>query len=211
VSDVPGTTRDYIEEMTIMEDMPIVCIDTAGIRDSNDVIEIEGIKLAESLIQRCHAVIILNDATEGITHSQPLHDRIQIQYPMVQMIAVQNKIDAVSAEEQAYMRSASMSNMLYISTKTQEGIAMLQTMIAGYARADSSRVSDSLINARHAQLLRQIVSALEKAERALDTAPSNEFIAIDVREALRCIGEMTGEVWNEDVLNHIFSRFCIGK
>ena len=215
VSDIPGTTRDYIEEMTMMEEMPIVCIDTAGIRDSTDVIEIEGIKIAESLLQRCHAVIILNDTTEGIHHSDPLVHRIQLQYPQVQMIHVQNKLDALAPSEQEQIRQTATHSapipILTISTKTHEGIASLQTMIAEYARQDSQRVHDSLINERHAQLLRQIATSLEKADHALDTAPSNEFIAIDVREALRFIGEMTGEVWNEDVLNHIFSRFCIGK
>ncbi len=211
VSDVPGTTRDYIEEMTMMEDMPIVCIDTAGIRASEDMIEIEGIKLAESLIQRCHAVVVLNDCLEGVQHSQPLYDRIREQYPHVQMIAVQNKIDALSHDEQKQLKAEHSEEMLFLSTKNNEGVAQLQARIAGLARADSSRVSDSLINQRHAQLLHQIVSALQKADNALDTAPSNEFIAIDVREALRLIGEMTGEVWNEDILNHIFSRFCIGK
>jgi len=210
VSDIPGTTRDYIEECITLGGLAVKLVDTAGFRSSQDVIEIEGINLAESLLEQCNMIVVLNDITLGERHSEPLLHRLRSAFPQAECVLVQNKIDAHVPESLPFPPS-SQAPTLRISAVSGTGIEELKDYIRQQAQRDTALVGDALINARQAALLRQASASMQAAMDAVRANASNEFIALDLREALKRIGEITGAVWNEDILNSIFSKFCIGK
>lgn len=197
VSEIEGTTRDYIEEFIYLENIPAKIIDTAGIRESDDVIEIQGIKLVESVLAKADVILVLNDIVNGANNSDQLFSEIRSKYE--QVILVQNKADLTDNPQKA------------ISAKTGEGISELKKQLYDIAYNSTKRTSDALINSRHKDLLERTVRDLDKALESLDLEMDNEIIAIDIRSAVKTIGEITGEAWNEEVLDHIFSGFCIGK
>jgi tRNA modification GTPase len=205
VSHIPGTTRDYIEETLFLDGLSVKIIDTAGIRETDDVIEIEGIKLVESVLGQSNMIIILNDISISQENSDNLKQQISVKYPESEVILVHNKIDSANIE------TTNSENIFHISAKKSIGIEELKTFITEKAKQSTERVKDILINQRHVTLLNQVVSELENANFAINSGLDNTAVAIDIRRATKAIGEITGEIWSEDVLNNIFSRFCIGK
>lgn len=209
VSATPGTTRDYIEEQIVLDGITFNIFDTAGFRSSEDQIEVEGIQLAQSLLQQCNLVLVLNDVVLGGEHSDALLHRLREEFPDSSFALVQNKTDVQDTGEE--IQNSGPVPIFGISALTGAGLDQLKQFMVSCASRDMKHTGNGLINARHVHLLQQAAASLEAALAAVDSAPSNEFIAIDVREALRRIGEVTGDSWSEDVLDHVFSRFCIGK
>lgn len=205
VSATPGTTRDYIEEMLHLDSAAVRLVDTAGFRESDDKIEVEGIELAVELLRQCHLILVLNDISEGKNHSAPLLASLRAQFGDADVELVQTKIDTVSTVE------ASNDRLLQLSSQTGAGIRELKQFLATKATSASGAMQDTLINARQAALLTQAAESLAKAREAALAGESNEFTAIDLRTALKNIGEITGAVWNDDILNAVFAKFCIGK
>jgi tRNA modification GTPase len=204
VSATPGTTRDYIEEVIHWEGAAIRLIDTAGIRESQDTIEIQGIALAAELLQECHLILVLNDLSEGEHHSNPLLHSLQAKFPEAEFALVQSKTDLVP---NYIANDAALS----ISVQNGNGINHLKHILAQKAHSATETINDALINARQAALLHQAAEYLAKAREAALEGASNEFTALDLRAALKNIGEITGAVWNDDILNAVFGKFCIGK
>jgi len=205
VSHIPGTTRDYIEEDLFVNDMTIRLIDTAGIRETSDTIEIEGIKLVESILAQSNLILFLNDVQLGREYSDNLINRISRNYPKTPIMIAQNKIDSIESVP------ANIDREIFISAKFKIGIQELKNKIYEYAKNSIDRENDILINQRHSLLLKSASISLTDALKSTEDNFENEFIAIDVRKAVKILGELTGETWNEEVLDHIFSRFCIGK
>lgn len=208
VSDIPGTTRDYVEETLIVNGMTIRIFDTAGIRDSDDRIEMEGVQLVESVIRRCNLLLIINDITKSASHSDALMQSLKERFADTKFLLLQNKVDLIDI---ATLSQFDPTYQLLISSQTNFGLDELKKNIGLLASSDTSMVGDFLLNARHAQILTIIVNYLEEAIDALESQHSNEIVAIDVRSALKAIGDITGDEWSEDLLNSVFSRFCIGK
>jgi tRNA modification GTPase len=202
VSDIAGTTRDYLEESLYINGMRLIIADTAGIRETEDTIEIEGIKFVESVIERANLVLVLNDSQISPVASDALADSIRLKYTDKEVIIVQNKIDLSGFDSDDY---------LCVSAKSGGGIDILKQFIYQKAADSISGLSDILINTRHKQLLTNVLNILDSAIVALESEMDNEVIAIDLRSATKILGELTGESWNEEVLANIFSRFCIGK
>lgn len=211
VSDKPGTTRDYIEEHIVINGITVTLYDTAGFRSSDDNIEIEGIQLAESLLQQCNMLLVMNDSTESLEHSNALLQRLQHEFPDVHCVLVHNKTDSVSSHYSGGSSPLPSTSVFGVSVLTGMGIQELKEYIASTAQLDVGHATNLMINGRHVQLLQSVIASLQSAQASLHTTPSNEFIAIDVREALRKVGEITGDSWSENVLDHVFSKFCIGK
>lgn len=205
VSATPGTTRDYIEEMIHLEGSAVRLVDTAGFRESGDMIEVEGIKLAVELLEQCHLILVLNDSTEGKDHSTALLKSLRAKFPDAECQLVHTKLDILGTN------TFDTSTALAISTVSGSGMTELKRFLASKAQVAPETVSDALINARQASLLRQAADSLQKAREAALAGESNEFTAIDLRDALKRIGEITGAVWNDDILNTVFGKFCIGK
>ncbi|MFC2131204.1 tRNA uridine-5-carboxymethylaminomethyl(34) synthesis GTPase MnmE [Bacteroidota bacterium] len=204
VSPTPGTTRDYIEENIMLGGIIVRLIDTAGLRETQNTIEIEGIKLMESVLNQSNMILILNDISISREHSEKLYTELSEKYPETKVILLQNKIDLIE-------KLTKRKGRLYISAKMGDGIEELKSFIEKEAKGSIERVSDILVNQRQANLLRQAANDLEEAINAVKENMENELVAIDIRNAVKKLGEMTGESWNEEVLNSIFSSFCIGK
>ncbi|MBU3679159.1 MAG: tRNA uridine-5-carboxymethylaminomethyl(34) synthesis GTPase MnmE [Candidatus Kapabacteria bacterium] len=204
VSDRPGTTRDYLAESLLIDGYAVHLIDTAGIRDTDDTIELEGIAITESVVKQADMVLVLNDVTEGLHHSDALKEDLEIRLSSTPVLLVQNKIDCID--------TGSLSNGdLWCSARTGEGIEALRQRIVTSIRAQTSGVQDVLVNDRQAKLLRVIADNISSVLHGLESKASNDELAVDLRLSIRILGEITGETWNPDVLDTVFSRFCIGK
>ncbi len=206
VSPTPGTTRDYLEENIILGGITVKLTDTAGLReDSKDLIEIEGIRLVESVLEQSNLILVLNDVSESVKHSDSLYRRLKEKYSDRKVLLLQNKVDLVNITQ------CNDDETYFISAKLNEGVDTLRRTIGDEAEKSADRITDILINKRHAELLTKAAESLQNALNALDIYTENEIIAIDIKEAAQILGDIVGDTWDEDVLNTIFSRFCIGK
>lgn len=202
VSDIAGTTRDYLEENLYINGMRLVIADTAGIRETSNTIEIEGIKLIESVISKANIVLILNDSQISGSNSDVLFNSISQKYPNKEVVVVQNKVDLSGFDSDDY---------ICVSAKNGMGTDKLRQYLYDKSVSSISGLSDIMINSRHRQLLLAANEALDAAYESINLGMDNEIIAIDLRLATKILGELTGDSWNEEVLSNIFSRFCIGK
>ncbi len=208
VSDIPGTTRDYLQETIFRNNLAINIFDTAGIRNTNDIIEIEGIRLAGNVLEQSDVILIINDITKGRKHSYNLIKIIKDNYKS-NILLLQNKIDLI--ENLSIDKIELSDNEYLISAKKLIGIENILSKIDELALNSIDRTKDILINQRHYLILSEIIKNLDSAIDAIKHNSENELIAIDVRQAIKKIGELTGEIWNDDILDFIFSKFCIGK
>ena len=206
VSHIPGTTRDYLEESIIMDGYTIHLYDTAGLRNTDDTVELQGIILTSSLLEQSNLVLVVNDASEGFDHSDALVTDLEEKYPQAPVLVVQNKMDLV--EE---MLSPRRETDIPCSTVSGDGLESLRSTLVGHVQTSSDGMNDVLINARHASLISLLVDHLQSAHNAVSSEQPADLIAIDIRAAVRILGEITGETWNPDILDSVFSRFCIGK
>lgn len=205
VSDIAGTTRDYLHETLLLDGYTFHIIDTAGLRDSLDTIEVQGISLTASVMKESNLILVINDVSQGQHHSQELYNEIQRSYPDAKLLLVQNKIDL------AHISPSSSENWIECSAYTRLGIENLKLELVRYAKEHGSTPADMLVNARQGVLLRSIGSSLRSCLSGMDDGLSSEFLAVDLRMCIRLIGEISGETWNPDLLDTVFSRFCIGK
>lgn len=204
VSEIAGTTRDYIEESILVNGLPIKLIDTAGIRDTDNTIEIQGIALVDEVVSQADLIIILNDASQGLDFSDSLYNDIKEKYPLPYYLILQNKIDKANFED-------SDTNQIFISAKKEIGIDTLLNKISDIYKQSLNSNEDIILNQRHVDILSRTVVQLHSAKTAILSGYDNEIITIDIKSAANILGELTGESFSEDVLNSIFSRFCIGK
>ena len=197
VSEIPGTTRDTVEEVASLHGIPFRIIDTAGLRQSEDRIELAGIERTRLAIERADIVLHVVDATENETVESLSHDKPEV-------IAF-NKVDQ--------LRPPTSDVRNGISCLTGEGIPELVNTLVAQAGASTSTERDSLaaINARHQACLSRARVSLETAEAALRNQLEPELVAVDLRGALTAIAEVTGVIDTEELLGKIFSTFCIGK
>ena len=201
VSEIEGTTRDYIEEDILLGDIKVRLIDTAGLRETEDIIEIAGIKLVESVLEQSNLVLVLNDASKGFAQSDELFSTLKEKYPNSEFMLVQNKSDLVD----------STADGVFVSALTGDGVEKITDKIKSASKNSIDRINDVLINKRHADLLRRTSQEIQRGIDAIDSNMQNEIIAIDIRNATNTLGEITGDRWNEEVLAEIFAGFCIGK
>lgn len=206
VSEIPGTTRDYLEEPLLINDILVKLVDTAGLRSTSDIIEIEGIQMGESLLAQSNMIIILNDLTNGLHFSDKLFKEMVERYPDSNVLLIHNKMDLCDGEI-----VNSDGETFFISAKFGTGIDKLKEKIYETARKDIGSQKDVLVNQRHYLLLQQAKGELQNALESVRKGFGNELIAVDLRRAVKTLGEIIGESWSEDVLKNIFSRFCIGK
>jgi tRNA modification GTPase len=206
VSHTPGTTRDYIEDTILIDNIPIRIFDTAGLRETEDTIEIEGIKLVKSIISQSNFILILCDISENITsnidEAKKLKESISKEYGESRVEIIGTKLDL--ANELA-------DELICISSKEGTNLNKLSMIISQELKSQMSSLNDVLVNQRHAYHLQELISGLNEAKNAIKLKMNNEVVAYEIRQAAINIGKITGEQWDEDVLNTIFSSFCIGK
>lgn len=211
VTATPGTTRDLVTETVSIGEIPVKLVDTAGIRRALDEAESIGIQKSMEALADADVVLVVLDS------SQPVHEEDHALLKQVEQrhsIIVENKADLPSpCGSDILVRSASTDSRIRASALTGQGIAELRAAILGHLSGDAASSSESgfLTNARHAALVRDSLDALGKAEKAVQNKIPHEMLLLDLYSALRPLDEITGATTNDDILNLIFSRFCIGK
>lgn len=196
VSEIPGTTRDTIEEFASLRGLPFRITDTAGLRETADRVEQEGVARARRAIEQADVVVHVLDATAP--NPVPVAER---------EILVLNKIDL------PHQTVEDLSSALRISARTGEGIDVLVEALVNAARNNTSTEAPMLaaINARHQSCLKRAGDRLRQAEEDLKNGADPELVSLPLREALDAVGEVVGATGIEDILGEIFSTFCIGK
>lgn len=202
VTDIPGTTRDVLREHISLKGIPVHVHDTAGLHESDNPVEKEGIKRAWRQIEQADKVLLLVDSSVGITDAD---DAIIQQLQTGDYELVYSKADLLQDT------AARNKHRLYISTKDGTGMDELVDRITA-GRIDYNREEQIILaRRRHIESLQQASASIEQAERIFTETGSGELMAEDLRIAQRHLNEITGAFTTEDLLGHIFSRFCIGK
>jgi len=211
VSDIPGTTRDTIEEVLNIEGILFRLVDTAGIRQhATDVIEAAGIKKSLQKMQEANLVLYLFDVAE--TGPDDLQNMVQeLKSKAGAYLLVGNKIDALN--EQALQNRYGVSeNILFISARDGLHLDTLKSRMLNTILQENMQTENVVVtNARHYQALVEVHLALQDVLTGLENNLSGDLLALDIRRCLQFLGEITGEVTNDDQLDYIFSKFCIGK
>jgi tRNA modification GTPase len=212
VSEIPGTTRDTIEDELIIDGVLFRFIDTAGLRTTTDVIEQIGVNKAFEVIKKSAIIIYLFD-----THELSLGDLQQELKVMEehigtsQLVVVGNKIDFENVEALKKEFQA-IENITFISAKEKNNIEELKHKLVSLFDTRTVNTTDTIVtNSRHVSSLNKAFAALSKVNEGLATNIQSDFLALDIRYALEALGEITGQVTNDDLLGNIFSKFCIGK
>lgn len=200
VTAIAGTTRDVIEDLLYIDGIKFRIIDTAGIRETEDVVESMGIERSMRAMNQADVVLMLFDSEETLAEVENLAQGLE---EKKKVIWVRNKADLAL--------SARKNNEIAISAKTGEGIEVLKkSLTASLLAADAA--SDTVItNLRHYEHLVKTQQALTDALHGLEMGITGDFLAQDIRLALHHLGEITGQIVNDDLLANIFSKFCIGK
>ncbi|QNL49662.1 tRNA uridine-5-carboxymethylaminomethyl(34) synthesis GTPase MnmE [Olivibacter sp. SDN3] len=208
VSEIAGTTRDTIEDEINIEGVTFRFIDTAGIRDTIDIIEAKGVARTREKMKQARLIIYLVDPIQDAFDEVTIQvaDIITLQIPFVLVI---NKKDLLSAEQSALYEPL---NPVFISAKTGDGVEALKTELLQQVNLRNINVDDVMVtNIRHVEALQKTQESLEKVLYGIDNPITSDFLAMDIRQALHHLGEITGQVSTDDLLANIFSKFCIGK
>jgi tRNA modification GTPase len=206
VTALPGTTRDTLSETIDIGGVPVVLTDTAGLRDTVDDIESLGIERAHRALSEADIVL---DVVDGSLSAAQANGNGQPPGVAGKRLTVINKADLI--EDRSGIATLLPTGVL-VSASTGEGLGELRTAILQLLGGGPFESGGLLItNARHHDLLRQTSTELASALDALGGALSEEMVLVPLHNALRCLGEITGETTTEDILSQIFSTFCIGK
>jgi len=209
VTPVPGTTRDVIEEAINLDGLPVVLWDTAGLRETDDQIEQMGVNLSRQYLEKADALIVVLDGSTKLTQDDKVLLR-NVEAKKV-LIAV-NKDDlpqTLSPEDLS--RFSDPRTIVRVSAKSGEGINVLQKKLRDLVIDCEREPAMVLTNLRHRNALLRGETALRHAETTLGEGYAAEFVAVDLNETRDALGEIIGTVSNEDILERIFSNFCIGK
>jgi tRNA modification GTPase len=215
VSEMPGTTRDTIEDTILIDGQTFRFIDTAGIRKSEDEIEQYGIERTYQSIDKAMIVLYVIDARqmENTGNITQIDDILQTTNDKgKKWFIVANKSDLLQGQENTEAKNKYKElDIVYLSAKHKTNIQVLVDELKGFV-ASSARKEDVLVsNVRHYEALKQSLTALQQAETAFDNHLPTDLIATDIRQVLYYLGEVVGEISNEEILDSIFSTFCIGK
>ena len=215
VTPIPGTTRDFIDESVTLSGMLFTIRDTAGIRESEDLVESAGIERALQSAHEADVVLVVTDADSEEGSADQILDRLPLRQGH-HVICVRNKIDLIPGKRAGIIRiAAGGSERLHValSALTGEGVHLLSEEMVNLAGNDGIGSDESLciLSERHAESLSEGARLLSGALVSLRNGMANEFVAVDLREAVSALAVITGDVTSEDVLNSIFLQFCIGK
>ena len=209
VSEIAGTTRDTIEEVLNIDGVLFRLIDTAGIRThTSDTIESIGVEKSYEKMRVANLILYLFDVNEidEAALQEVVNDFEQQQF---NYLLVGNKVDI---EQNAIRKFEKFSNTLFISAKGQQNITHLKTELVNKAIDGQINTEATIVtNARHFDALQKLFNAIEDVHEGLNQNIQSDLLALDIRQALYYLGEITGEITNEDQLDFIFSKFCIGK
>lgn len=210
VSDIPGTTRDTIEEVINIDGILFRLIDTAGIRQhSNDSIENAGMERSREKIKQADLVLYLFDAADDSAEIKAKQAELEEQ--QLNYLLVANKIDTIG-EETAKQKWEHTNKLLFIAAKQQWHIDLLKNrMVEAVLKGQVQTENAIVTNVRHYHALKEVAASLDEIKAGLDNKLPGDLLSLDIRRCLHYLGEITGEITNDDQLDYIFSKFCIGK
>lgn len=215
VSDIHGTTRDVIEDVVNINGVTFRFIDTAGIRQTSDVIESLGIERTYQKINQASIVIWMIDMTTSIEKIESLANQIILKLKDKQVIILFNKADLISASQQEEFNSILPeldAKRLFISAKEQLNTNQLQELLVSTAAIPSIGEEDVIVtNMRHYEALKKAEDAIIRVREGIESDITHDFLAQDIRECMFYLGEITGHISTDEILGNIFSKFCIGK
>jgi tRNA modification GTPase len=215
VSDIAGTTRDAIEDELIIQGVAFRFIDTAGIRETDDVVESIGIKKAYEKAENAQLIIFLIDANKFNQNKASFLKEIETiteRFPNKRLLVIANKIDSLTASQKEEIQE-SIDHILLLSAKQKIGIDTLENELTSLVNAGALSANETIVsNSRHFEALNHALESILSVQSGIDAEISSDLFAIDIRECLRHLGNITGEYdVDKDILGHIFSNFCIGK
>jgi len=214
VSDIAGTTRDTIEDELIIDGIGFRFIDTAGIRETKDVVESIGIKKTFEKMEQAQVVVLLFSAEEFKTESKRLKveiEKIKNRFPLKPLLIIANKVDTLNSEELDRLK-LQFENVHLLSAKSGLGVEELKAKLIGFVNTGALRNNETIVtNTRHYDSLLKAFEEIQKVKYGLESGLSGDLLAIDIRQALYHFGEITGEITSDDLLGNIFANFCIGK
>src|SRR5690606_27743547 len=219
VSDIAGTTRDTIEDELVIGGIGFRFIDTAGIRDTKDVVESIGIQKTFEKIEQAQVVLFLVDSSQLTVHSldnlKIEIEKIKNKYPQKPLVVIINKVDLLSDEDVNKITSGLSTvncQLSTISAKQKTGIEELKNTLLSFVNTGALRNNETIVtNTRHYDSLLKALEAIQKVRFGMESGLSSDLIAIDIKDALYYFGEITGQVSNDELLGNIFANFCIGK
>lgn len=222
VSEIAGTTRDTIEDEMAIGGVGFRFIDTAGIRETQDVVESIGIRKTFEKISQAQVVVYLVDSSRLESDAERLKEvhveieKIKNKFPQKPLIIVANKTDQLSESETEDLNSdlghIPHTSLQLLSAKTGRGVEELKDKLLDFVNTGELRNNNTIVtNSRHYNALLGALEEINKVEEGLNVGLSGDLLAIDIRQALHHFGEITGEITNDDLLGNIFANFCIGK
>ena len=201
VSDIQGTTRDTIEDTLVIGGMLFRFIDTAGLRQTDDTIESMGIERSRQAAQKAAVIIHLQDATKPVDTLSELEDISE-----KKIIQVYNKVDLLGER-----REAKGEERIFLSAKSGDVEVLKEQLITYATEQCDMRNAVTISNTRHYEALVRAQEAIRRVQEGLHMQVSGEFLSMDLQDCLSALGEITGQISSQEVLNNIFSKFCIGK
>jgi len=218
VSDIPGTTRDFIEDTIIIDGIGYRFIDTAGLRETSDAIEILGIRKTHEKINQAQVILLVdeaNDTPEAINRRADYLRGLAGESEKNLLILI-NKTDLYPEKSREDLmkriRLKKNESLLFISAKERIGLDELKIRLGEIVEKEKLSSGDVIIsNIRHYEALINVSSSLERVEEGLKSGIPEDLIAVDIRQAIHYLGEITGEITSDEILGNIFRNFCIGK
>ena len=209
VTDVPGTTRDVIEDEINIEGIKFRFIDTAGLRETTDKVEAIGVELSKQKIQEASVVLYLFDTQKALENKSEFESELrEVKDLNKPTLFIGNKSDLVNTSD----FKLQISDFLFISAKNNENIELIKNKLLELSGSNAIKTIDTLItNSRHFESLTRTHEGLNKVLKALDINTSGDFLAMDIRQSLHHLSEITGDISSDDLLDSIFRDFCIGK
>ena len=222
VSEIAGTTRDTIEDELVIGGIGFRFIDTAGIRETSDLVESIGIRKTFEKIEQAQVVLYLVDGSrlsvDGKLETLLLEvGKTRNQFPQKPILVIINKMDLISPENVSIIDKKLTTNnqqlkTIYISAKANIGVDELKNQLLSFVNTGALRNNETIVtNSRHYDSLIKALDEIQKVNYGLQTDLSSDLMAIDIREALYHFGMITGQVTNDELLGNIFANFCIGK
>lgn len=219
VSEIPGTTRDTIEDVISLKGVSFRFIDTAGLRDSSDTVESMGIERTYEKIDQARIILYVFDINEMKCHEveetlKAFKDHIESLPNAItkdkKFIMIANKTDQLVESPKEFKALVDL-DCIFISAKRKENINLILNELSDYVEKESVTDSTIVSNARHYHALTESLNAVYNTEKGLHENIPSDLVAIDIRQALHHLGEITGEITNDEILGNIFSKFCVGK
>ncbi len=213
VSEIPGTTRDVIEDTIVLDGYNFRFIDTAGLRETDDMIENMGIERAMEKVKQAAVILYVCDLSScnaSSTEDMLSEFREYMQDTSKHFILIANKIDQLE-EIPSHFRDMVELETIFISAKRKENIQLITDALVKTVKNFTIQADTIVSNARHHHALQQTLEALNEVENNLRTGLPTDLVAIDIRRALHFLGSITGQIYTEEILGSIFSKFCIGK